>query len=107
MRPTLGGMRRALALALLMLAAAFAHAQGAGGATTQEWLQSPQAREFRDRVVLLALIYGDSSGIDPHGLRIVTRKVAESTPGCGRVQVQVFEGDRLLQDETSPACRRH
>jgi hypothetical protein len=98
-------MRRAAFLFALALVAGVPSIRAQPAPATDAWLQSPEAREFRDRVVLLALIYGDSSGIDPRGLRIVTRRVTETTPGCGRVQVQVFEGERLLLDETGHACR--
>ena len=37
-----------------------------------EWLDSPQAKEFRDRVIQLALLYGESNGID---LRFIPTRV--------------------------------
>ncbi|NML46365.1 hypothetical protein HHL11_21630 [Ramlibacter sp. G-1-2-2] len=71
----------------------------------ERWLASSEAKAFQDRVVQLALIYGESSGIDPRGLRIVTRRTAETAPGCGRVQVQAFEGGKQVLEEAVEACR--
>ena len=69
------------------------------------WLASAEAAAFRERVVQLALIYGESSGIDPHGLRIVTRRAGKAQAGCAPVRVQAFEGEQPLLDETVQACR--
>jgi len=71
----------------------------------ERWLASAEAQAFRERVVQLALIYGESSGIDPRGLRIVTRRTAETAPGCGRVQVQAFEGGKPVLETAVDACR--
>jgi hypothetical protein len=35
-----------------------------------DWLDTPQAQSFRHRVVALALLYGESGGIDPKGFKI-------------------------------------
>jgi hypothetical protein len=69
------------------------------------WLDSGEAQAFRQRVVQLALIYGESTGIDPRGLRVVTHRITQTTPGCGRVQVQAFEGERLVLEAIEAACR--
>jgi len=71
----------------------------------EQWLASRQAQAFRDRVVQLALIYGESSGIDPRGVRVVTRRITETAPGCGRVQMLAYEGERLVLETTAAACR--
>jgi hypothetical protein len=53
------------------------------------WLDTPQHAEFRQRVIELALIYGDSSGIDPQGWRIETRRLAPLAQHCAQVKVRV------------------
>ncbi len=72
------------------------------------WLASPQAAQFRARVVQLALIYGDSSGIDPQGFKIVTRAAGKVVAGdCAQVEVVTLKGEEVVRRETVRACRDH
>ncbi|MEJ6022288.1 hypothetical protein [Ramlibacter sp. PS4R-6] len=83
----------ALALALPALAA--------------EWLDSPEAKQFRDRVVLLALIYGESNGIDPQGYVVRTKELRKLDVECSEVEVVTLQGDKEMRRETLRACRTH
>lgn len=95
-------MRLAALLALVPALAAWA--QPADDA----WLGSAPAQEFRMRVVQLALIYGDSSGIDPQGFKVVTRAANPvAAGGCADVEVATLQGDRVVRRETVHACRQH
>jgi len=89
--------KSASALALAAIAAAAAHAA--------DWLDSPEAKQFRDRVVLLALIYGESSGIDPQGYMVRTRLMRRLEGDCGQVEAVTLQGDRELRREELQACR--
>jgi hypothetical protein len=93
-----------LAILALVLPAA------ASCAATQdaEWLSSPKAVQFRDRVVQLALIYGDSSGIDPQGFKILTRAPrVVAVGGCADVEVVTFKDRDVVRREAVHACRVH
>ena len=92
-------------VALLLAAAACAAC--AQTPVDQGWLASPPATEFRARVVQLALIYGDSSGIDPRGFRITTRATSPPQAGCADVDVAIFQGDEVVRRETVHACLDH
>ena len=72
-----------------------------------DWLDSPQAGEFRDRVVQLALLYGESSGIDPEGNKVVTRELRKIDARCSDVEVVTSKGGKVERTETVRACRRH
>jgi hypothetical protein len=76
-------------------------------AAQAQWLDSPKAKEFRDRVIQLALIYGDSSGIDPEGYRIVTREVNKLGDVCGYVEVVTSKDGKEVRRETVRACKEH
>ncbi|HTH80738.1 MAG TPA: hypothetical protein VL593_17325 [Ramlibacter sp.] len=93
-----------LAILALVLPAA------ASCATTHDadWLSSAKALEFRDRVVQLALIYGDSSGIDPQGFKILTRAPrAVAVGGCADVEVVTSKDRDVVRREMVHACRAH
>ena len=53
-----------------------------GVTTTQpsqdEWLGSAPALEFRMRVALLAVLYGDGRGVDPRGLPVKGQRIGEA-----------------------------
>lgn len=87
----------------MSLAALLMLALGADAA----WLDSPQAAGFRERVVQLALIYGESSGLDPRDYRIVTRAVPQQPGGCADVEVVTSKGGEVVRRETVHACRAH
>jgi hypothetical protein len=88
----------------LLLAAAQA---GAQGASTRDWLDSPPAQVFRERVIALALLYGDSSGIDPQGFKVATKQVGERVDGCALVEVVTSLGQDVQRKETVRACAAH
>ena len=90
--------KSASTLALAALAAAAAHAAG--------WLDTPEARQFRDRVVLLALIYGESSGIDPQGYMVRTRLMRALEGDCGEVEAITLQGGKEVRREQLQACRQ-
>jgi hypothetical protein len=89
---------RTLFVAWIGCIAIVAHAQ---------WLDSPQAKEFRDRVVQLALIYGESSGIDLEGYKIETREVKKLGDVCGYVEVVTSKDGKEMRRETVRACKQH
>jgi hypothetical protein len=66
-----------------------------------------QSAEFRDRVVQLALIYGESSGIDPQGFRVQAREAGNKDAGCADVEVVTSRGAEVVRRETVRACRQH
>ena len=96
-------------LAGLFLAtfACAARAQTPVQAGDDDGLASPQAAGFRDRVVQLALIYGESSGIDPRDFKIVARQVGKQQAGCAEVEVLTLKGSDIVGRETVRACRAH
>ena len=92
-----------------MTAVALALLQSACGSTPPEpahapWLDTPQHAEFRQRVIDLALIYGDSSGIDPEGWRIETRRLAPLAQHCAQVEVRVSRDGQPAMRREVRAC---
>ena len=92
-----------LAALLLALSACTVLAEG----VDQDWLASPPATQFRDRVVQLALIYGESSGIDLRDFKIVARETSQQEAGCADVEVVTLKGGEVVRRETLRACRAH
>ena len=90
-------MRMPIAL-LLSLAAAGMRAQPADEAA---------ARAFRDRVVQLALIYGESSGIDLAGDKVEAREVRKLDERCADVEVVILRGREEVRREVVRACKAH
>jgi hypothetical protein len=80
-------------------------AAGALAAHAADWLDTPEAKAFRDRVVLLALIYGESSGIDPQGYMVRTKELRKVDAECGEVEVVTLQGDKEVRREELRACR--
>jgi len=72
-----------------------------------QWLDSPEAKEFRDRVVQLALIYGESSGIDLEGYKVETKEVKKLGDVCGYVEVVTSKDGKETRRETIRACKAH
>jgi hypothetical protein len=70
-----------------------------------EWLDSPAARQFRMRVAQLAVIYGDSRGVDPHGLLVTGRRMEPLQPDCADVDIVVHLGKHEPLHERLRACR--
>jgi hypothetical protein len=71
----------------------------------EDWLKSAEAESFRERVVTLALIYGNSSGIDPRGYMVIAHEVSEPKQECADVEVDTYLGPQLVAKETEHACR--
>ena len=88
-------------MALVAVMGAFAIAANA------QWLDSPQAKEFRERVIQLALIYGEASGIDLEGYKVETREVRKLGDVCGYVEVVTSKDGKEVRRETVRACRTH
>jgi phosphate starvation-inducible protein PhoH len=57
--------------------------------------------------VQLALIYGESSGIDLRGFKVLTRQASKAGAGCADVEITTFKGDDVVRRETVHACRAH
>ena len=76
-------------------------------AARADWLDSAQAIEFRDRVIQLALIYGQSSGIDLRGYKVETREVKKLGDVCGYVEVVTSKDGKEMRRETVRACKAH
>lgn len=74
-------------------------------AAAADWLDTPEAKQFRDRVVLLALIYGESNGIDPQGYMVRTKQLRQLDGDCGEVEVITLQGEKEVRRENVRACR--
>jgi hypothetical protein len=93
---------------LAILALVLPAAASCAATRDADWLSSSKALAFRDRVVQLALIYGDSSGIDPRGFKILTRAPRAVVIGdCADVEVVTSKGSDVVRRETVHACRAH
>lgn len=60
---------------------------------------------FRERVIQLALLYGDSSGIDPNDYKVVAREVKKIDAQCSDVEVVTTKGEAVVLRTTVRACR--
>lgn len=74
------------------------------------WPDTPETREFRQRVLDLAVLYGDSSGLDPNGYLILTRDVTaqegRSHEGCHRVKARtLLAGVQVGAEEAFEVCK--
>jgi len=86
------------AVIALTASAVFAQAQD------RDWLDSKPAAEFRERVALLALIYGESSGIDLRDFRVDARRLGSEKDGCADTEVVTTQGARIVRRDTVKAC---
>jgi hypothetical protein len=68
------------------------------------WPDTPAAREFRERVVYLALLYGTSSGIDPNGFKIRARLTEGVSDACKIAEVATIADHALVRLDMLPAC---
>jgi hypothetical protein len=68
------------------------------------WPDTPAAREFRERVVYLALLYGTSSGIDPNGFKIRARLTDGVSDACKIAEVATIADHALVRLDMLPAC---
>jgi hypothetical protein len=71
---------------------------------TQPWLEGAAHLEFRQRVIDLAMIYGESSGIDTAGWRIEARQLRPLPQHCAWVEVKVSQGTAPARREEVRAC---
>jgi predicted secreted protein len=71
-----------------------------------DWLTSSQAAEFRERVIQLALIYGESSGIDLQGFQVLARETGNKDAGCADVEVVTSKGNEEVRRESVRACKK-
>jgi hypothetical protein len=68
------------------------------------WLDTPAAREFRERVIYLALLYRTSSGIDPNGFKIRARLTDAARDACKIAEVATIADNALVRLDLLPAC---
>jgi hypothetical protein len=68
------------------------------------WPDTPAAREFRERVVYLALLYRQSSGIDPNGFKIRARLTEAGADACKIAEVATIADNALVRLDLLPAC---
>jgi hypothetical protein len=73
-------------------------------APSPPWLDSVAHLEFRQRVIDLALIYGESSGIDTAGWRIEARQLRPLPRHCAWVEVTVSRAGAPARREELRAC---
>jgi hypothetical protein len=97
-----GAMRPRL---LVLVASLWAFASQAQ--SPADWLASPSAAEFRERVIQLALIYGKSGGIDLQGFKVQARETGKQEAGCADVEVVTSQGSEVVRRESVRACRQH
>src|SRR5438034_11234312 len=89
-----GCMRAAIASLVASLCAIASQAQAAA-----DWIDSPQAAEFRERVIQLALVYGEAGGIDLQGLKVQAREIGKQEAGCADVEVVTSKGEEVVRRE--------
>jgi uncharacterized membrane protein (DUF4010 family) len=83
-----------------------AAAQVAPAATAAApWPDTPATREFRQRVLDLAVLYGESSGLDPNGYLIETNDTGPAGPGCRRVLARISLGGVAVSADTFEVCK--
>ncbi len=58
-------------------------------------------------MVQLALLYGESSGIDLEGHKVVTRELRKLDARCSDVEVVTSRDGKVERTETVRACRKH
>ena len=71
------------------------------------WPDTPSTRIFRQRTLDLALIYGDSGGLDENGYLIQTTDLGLTAPGstCHRVRARTSLGGVPVADEVIETCK--
>ena len=71
------------------------------------WPDTPATREFRQRVLDLAVLYGESSGLDPNGYLIETTDQGPARPGCRSVLARTSLGGGAVSAETLEVCKNN
>lgn len=95
----------ALALFIACCAQASAQAPHPAGQPAAPWPDTPATREFRQRVLELAVLYGESSGLDPNGYLIETADQGPAQAGCRSVRVRTSLGGVLVSAQTLEVCK--
>ncbi len=78
---------------------------GTSPAAPPPWLDTPASREFRQRVLDLAVLYGDSSGLDGNGYLIETSDKGPAAPGCRYVLARISLAGATVSNETFEICK--
>lgn len=97
-----------MALALACCAQAMGQGMqqpGAPAGAPAPWPDTPATREFRQRVLDLAVLYGESSGLDPNGYLIETTDSGPARPGCRSVRARTSLGGVAVADDTFEVCK--
>jgi hypothetical protein len=68
------------------------------------WPETPASREFRERVIYLALLYRTSSGIDPNGYKIRATLTEARSDACKIAEVSTSVDNALVRLDLLPAC---
>ncbi len=69
------------------------------------WPDTPATREFRQRVLDLAVLYGESSGLDPNGYLIEAADQGPARPGCRSVLARTSLGGAAVTARTFEVCK--
>jgi hypothetical protein len=69
------------------------------------WPDTPSTRIFRQRTLDLAVLYGESSGLDPNGYLIETTDQGPARPGCRSVLVRTSLGGVAVSAEALEVCK--
>ena len=103
------GVKRLCVLTLLHLAccAQVAAQVVPGAALPPPWPDTPATREFRQRVLDLAVLYGESRGLDPNGYLIETTDQGPARPGCRSVLARTSLGGGAVSAETLEVCKNN
>lgn len=103
-----GGMRRLCAFVGLVACWAPLAAQTVPPApAAPAWPDTPATREFRQRVLDLAVLYGESSGLDANGYLIETSDQGPTRPGCRRVLARTSLGGVAVSADTFEVCKNN
>ena len=94
-------MTQRQAAPFLLLGALHAGAQPAAPAGPD----TPAGRQFLRRVQELAVLYGESSGLDEKGFLIETRDLGVTRPGCHRVTARISLAGVPVREETVELCK--
>ncbi|MBP6406130.1 MAG: hypothetical protein LCH79_08185 [Proteobacteria bacterium] len=94
-------------LGLRVLALACCAQAAAQAVAPAPWPDTPATREFRQRVLDLAVLYGESSGLDPNGYLIETTDQGPTRPGCRNVLARTSLGGVAVAAQTFEVCKHN
>jgi hypothetical protein len=80
--------------------------QGAAAAPPAPWPDTPSTRAFRRRTLELAIIYGESGGLDENGYLIHTTDLGATANGCHRVRARTSLRGVPVGDEVIETCSK-